>query len=247
MDIVRALMTVGGGLAGKTAVNFDGSTYVERTAALVGRADSKMLTCSFWFKRASAGISTYQALCYSENYQHSVHFTLNNGFSFYGSKNSGGGNSFYFKISDGSFTDTDWHHIAMSVDVSNSSKRHVYVDGVDASPTWQDWNNTAIDLTSNPVYFGVRPELDEHYKGDLAEFYMAFGEYIDLSIASNLAKFLNGTKPADLGADGSYPTGSRPIIYMSGDSTSFQDNLGGGGAFTVDGTLSDSSSKPSLS
>jgi hypothetical protein len=43
----------------------------------------------------------------------------------------------------------------------------------------------------------------------------------------------------DLGADGSTPTGSQPMIYMTGGAVEFQDNKGYGGAFAgSSGTIS---------
>jgi hypothetical protein len=52
--------------------------------------------------------------------------------------------------------------------------------------------------------------------GAIAEVYYAPNQFIDFDIESNRRLFLNadGT-PVDLGADGSTPTGSKPITYLS--------------------------------
>ena len=56
--------------------------------------------------------------------------------------------------------------------------------------------------------------------------------------ASNRLKFLTASgEPADLGADGSTPTGTQPLIYLANATATFQNNLGSGGNFTENGAL----------
>jgi hypothetical protein len=86
--------------------------------------------------------------------------------------------------------------------------------------------------------------------GCLAEFWLAPGTYLDLTTAANIALFRGADgKPVDLGADGSLPTGSAPLIYLScrpGDAASaFATNRGTGGDFTITGSLDVASTNPS--
>ena len=46
-------------------------------------------------------------------------------------------------------------------------------------------------------------------------------------------------KPANLGADGSTPTGTQPILYLANPFATFQNNLGSGGNFTENGELTE--------
>jgi len=60
-----------------------------------------------------------------------------------------------------------------------------------------------------------------------------------------LQKFRSaGGKPVSLGSDGSTPTGTAPTVYLKNPFGTFQNNLGGGGNFTVTGTLADDASIP---
>ena len=61
-----------------------------------------------------------------------------------------------------------------------------------------------------------------------------------MSTATNRLKFLAADgKPANLGADGSTPTGTQPILYLANPFGTFQNNLGSGGNFTENGELTE--------
>lgn len=81
---------------------------------------------------------------------------------------------------------------------------------------------------------------------ELADFYFD-NSFIDLSNAANMAKFRDAVtgKPVALGADGSGPTGSQPVCFLSGPASSFNINRGYGGDFTVTGSPTDASTSPS--
>jgi hypothetical protein len=79
----------------------------------------------------------------------------------------------------------------------------------------------------------------------LAEVYINLAEYVDLSVEANRRKFISSAgKPVNLGASGSVPTGTAPIMYFKGPASAFPTNLGTGGNFTVTGTLTDGSTNP---
>jgi hypothetical protein len=50
--------------------------------------------------------------------------------------------------------------------------------------------------------------------------------------------------PVSLGADGSTPTGTAPIIFLSGATSSWETNKGSGGGFTENGGLTQSPDDP---
>jgi len=74
-----------------------------------------------------------------------------------------------------------------------------------------------------------------------AEIWLFPGVYLDPTVPTNLAKFLNGSgNPVDLGTDGSTPTGSIPPLYLSQRTLTANDfaiNHGNGGALVLTGTL----------
>jgi len=81
--------------------------------------------------------------------------------------------------------------------------------------------------------------------GAISEFYFAPNQYLDLSVEANRRKFITADgKPADLGADGSTPTGTAPAIYLPNRAALIGTNAGTGGNFTVNGAPKDANSTP---
>ena len=80
----------------------------------------------------------------------------------------------------------------------------------------------------------------------MAELWYAPGVYIDLSVVANQRKFRTAAgKPAYLGPTGAIPTGTDPLVYMSGVTATWKTNKGTGGGFTEHGALADAGTTPS--
>jgi hypothetical protein len=80
----------------------------------------------------------------------------------------------------------------------------------------------------------------------LAQLYHNDHEFIDFSVESNRRKFFSsGGSPVDLQADGSGPTGTAPILFLSGATASWHTNKGTGGGMTETGALTDCATSPS--
>ena len=127
-------------------------------------------------------------------------------------------------------------HIMLSWNlVGGSPSTHLYVNG--SSQSWtHSTNPTAgtIDYADTNMGVGLSSQF---YKGDLGQFYFN-PNYTDLSVQANREKFYN-SGAVDMGADGSTPTGSQPIIFLNNPYDTFQNNLGSGGNFTESGQLVD--------
>jgi hypothetical protein len=129
--------------------------------------------------------------------------------------------------------------ITISVDLSNTSNRHCYVNGTSVAMTWSPYTNSDIDfaVASSPVTrVGVSSSTANYFNGKLGALWFNTS-YIDLSVAANLAKFVSGTginaAPVDLGATGELPTGTSPLIYLPMYGNNAGKNYGTGGDFTV--------------
>lgn len=128
--------------------------------------------------------------------------------------------------------------LTVSIDLASTSTRHVYVNGQAASVTWTQYVNTAIDfLTNTPICrIGRNASTSGYWNGRLGALWFNTS-YIDLSVATNLAKFVSGTginaAPVDLGATGELPTGTAPLIYLPMYGNNAGKNYGTGGDFTV--------------
>lgn len=82
------------------------------------------------------------------------------------------------------------------------------------------------------------------WTGGLAEFWLAFNQYIDWTVEANRLKFHVVSSfgdvfaPCDLGSTGATPTGTAPHVYLSGPPTIFPLNRArGGAALSVEGAL----------
>ncbi len=143
-----------------------------------------------------------------------------------------------FRSATAYIADGTWHHFAASWDLNTAGAQHLFIDGIDdlADDVFKIHNvGQTIDYTT-PEHT-VAAQLDspavEFLDACLAEVYLNFPEFLDLSVAANLEKFrTSGGKPESLGSDGSTPTGNVPIVYLSGGAPEFFANKGSGGDFT---------------
>lgn len=223
-------------------VNFDGTNdYLERGADLTGNADSKLYSGSLWFKRGNTGLNS-QVLA-GNSRRHEIFFHSGNTFRV-AVKQPGSGTTFEVRSAT-TFTSTAvWYHVMWSIDLTDSGKRHFYVDGVDDSPSWNTYDNNLMEFTEPDHAFGARVGGSTKINACFADPWFAFGQYIDLSVAANRLKFYNAGSPVDLGSDGSTPTGTAAIIFFSGVTAGWETNDGSGGGFTENGALTDCGTDP---
>ena len=229
------------------AVDFDGSTHLNRGADLTGSADSKLVTGHFWVKFANAASSNEiiwasgglnLAFVIARNTSEAIGISA---------KNSGGSTILDVRTSLSSVADTDWNHAVFSFDLSDTGKRHLYLDDVsDLNIT--TYTNDTIDFTRAEHEIGgiFSGSLLLPFSGCLAQLWLYPGVYIDLSVEANRRKFVGASIGyVDLGSDGSTPTGSAPLVFLDGATASWHTNKGGGGGFTENGTLTDCADAPS--
>lgn len=129
------------------------------------------------------------------------------------------------------------YHLVFSVDTSNSSLKHVYINGVSKTVVWNGVFDGTINFNGvNSQTIGAAAGGSSKLNGRMGDFYLA-KSYVDLSQPNNLAKFVVGSgsdaKPADLGASGEVPTGVVPAIYLPLYGNNPGKNYGTGGDFTV--------------
>lgn len=132
---------------------------------------------------------------------------------------------------------TSWHHVLF---LSDMDGLQVFHDGVVVKGDVED-NGGELDFTANGGWgVGATGDGSSPLFGELAELYLALdATFTDGEAALSSFRTSSGT-PADLGCDGSRPTGSRPIVYLThreGDASEFAQNRGSGGGFAIQGTL----------
>jgi hypothetical protein len=127
------------------------------------------------------------------------------------------------------------YSIEVSIDLSDTGKRYIYINGEAAGVTWTTYTDDSIDFTlaSPRVRIGCDRNTtpSAFWNGSIGDVYFDT-QYIDLS-TSNPFFDTETDKPKFLGATGELPTGSAPLIYLPLYASSAGTNLGTGGDFTV--------------
>jgi len=234
-------MIAGAGFA-PLAADFDGTNdYMSRGATLTGAVNGRLGTFSGWV-RLDGGDSTLLGIFGVE--EDTVNRSSANNFSIRLLTDTGAG-IYYFGTTTSYTTNAAWRHILASWDTTGGGTSHLYINNVsDKSITYGSTGGLVGYADGDCAIGSEGPAVvgTNRFNGGIAEIWFN-PTFLDLSVASNRAKFIDPTtlKPVDLGADGSVPLGSQPIVYQSlrsGDAvTAFATNRGTGGNFTITGTL----------
>jgi len=218
------------------ASTFDGSAdYLSRTS-LTGIADGKQGTFSCSFKTNTFGNLPFISFVQSGNQRFVIRTSNGGSFGYLTiiAQNSSGTN--VLQMQDPSvirFTLNKMHSLQVSFDLTDSNKRHIFVDGVEQTGlTYAAYTNDNIDyVVSNGYAVGATPIPNFYYPGEISDLYFDTS-YMDLT-SSNPFYDTETDKPKYLGASGELPTGSAPLIYLPLYANDAGNNLGTGGDFTV--------------
>lgn len=234
------------------AADFDGSTnYLNRGAQLTGIADGKRGIVSLWFRLDGGdGFGQYALQLAGGGVGFSVLRTSGNLWQVNGF-NTVPASIFTVSTAATHTQSATWKHLLCSWDLSlypSADGVHLYIsDVVDESSL--SYVDDTIDYTVTDCVVGANGTANK-FNGGLAEIYFNSAEYLDFSNVANRRKFISsGGKPVHLGTDGSFPTGTAPMVYLHLDDgeavANFATNRGTGGNFTIAGTLATASSSPS--
>lgn len=238
----------GGGAYTVDAADFDGTNdWLSRGAGLTGAADGKSGILSYWFyPEANQSvlmthvIGTASKFSCTNNTDRTISISATR---------AADATAIMAGNTTSLFTANAWNHVAFSWDLA-ATVAHMYLNGASAG-TFAILTNDTIPYATGTTNWTVHANRLGNAKlnGGAAEVYLALNQYLDLSVSSNLEKFRSAAgKPVNLGSNGSTPTGSQPTIYLSladgAAASTYASNLGSGGAFTVNGSLTTFPSSP---
>jgi hypothetical protein len=221
--------------------DLDGAAdYLSRTTAPAGIADGKQFTLVFSYRPDVIGGTAQTPICFSSSTSVRFDFYVDtDGSAYLRAYNSAALRILQATFAANTFVAGRNYVVACSIDLSSTSTRHVYINGQSVSPTWTNYSNDTIQfyIAAVPRYrVGANQTPSGYVNGGLGALWFNTS-YIDLSVPSNLAKFVTGTginaKPVDLGASGELPTGTSPLIYLPMYGNNAGKNYGTGGDFTV--------------
>lgn len=234
------------------AVTFGGSTYLSRGAWLTGVNNASKLTYVGWQKSSVWWTTIFHAA--SSKVDVSAFASGNSPNTYYWAV---GANSYglYFDTWPGSELDSGspiggvatgaWQHIAMSFDLSSSPCRVRFrINGIEAIAEANNY------LPGSPTYMADASDFffggdgaDGNYQGDLADQMIWYDQFTDFNLSTVMTKFYNNGPVNPSLAIAALGT---PTISFIGNSTNFPINGGSGGAFTLNGSLTNAASVPFL-
>jgi len=225
------------------AVNFDGSgDYLNRGGDLTGVAGSKLWTVSVWVKIPN--VASAEHYIFNDSGGNRYNFSVQAGGLVQITARTSGNFETLRVNATAAVSSAAWAHILFSVDLSDTGKRHLYVNGTDTSPSWDTYSNAAMGFSDSEHYINGYNTSSDNVM-DMAEAWFDIGTYIDFDVESNRELFASGGKPVNLGDNGEIPTGSSPIMFFSGETDLWHTNKGTGGGFTENGALTTASTLPS--
>jgi hypothetical protein len=231
----------GGGYSAYSFANGGYNDYFTRTTSLTGSGDSSTCSYGFWVKFNSDG--TDEGLIYITGFRWRVYRNTSNQIQVLHRKINSSTNIVNL-VSNETITVADgWTHVFVTVDIASSANTKMWFNGV------EDTAMTETTLTNDgPMEFTEGSHRIGNMNGSINQTSDLNGQMGELwfnnsAIAdTDVPKFINGGKPADLGSDGSTPTGSAPVWYLSrnGNGTAWGiDSSGNGNDFTASGDITD--------
>ena len=248
---ISSQLTISGGNYVAPAVRFNGTNTTLTKNDITGMADGKQFSFSYFIKFIGGDAADQSIFRMQEPsiQGFGLSRTSLNKYNTTGRDSTSTTLLYCDTTSSDNTVSKGWMHVCGSAKMDNSSpKFRIYVngsaDGTSASGVEIDgiFNFTAGD---NPARFGSLSGASQWLNAELSEFWWT-NTFIDFTVAANIQKFRTSSgKPVFLGSNGQIPTGTAPLIYMSGNAANFATNFGTGGAFTVSGSLTDAASSPS--
>ena len=237
------------------AADFDGTNdSMTRSSSMTGQADSKTGILSMWFKvddLSGSGVSNDDVILVHDATTNVFGVSINHGTDILTISGADGtGINRLVMQTNSSLATTGFYHVLASWDLAAATGQ-LYINDVSdlaAGGTYTDAVLRWASATTYKVSIGLSGGF--LYDGGLAEVYIAPGQYIDLSVEENRRKFITADgKPVNLGATGSIPTGTNPLVYLhleDGETASnFAINRTSAGNYTVSGALTTYASSPS--
>ena len=211
-----------------TSTEFDGANdYLSRSSDLAGNSDGKTFTFSVWGYFTGNG-----TLIDLGPFGEGAYIYVSSTYLFVQAYNAS--NTKILEFYYNGVPKNTWANIQFSIDLANTSNRHVFLDDVEVTSgvTWSTYTNDSINFTTASSKVGDTANANGKMNGRLAHCYLDY-TYRDLSVGANRRLFIdaNGgsTSPSTLSA-------LSPIIYLPMTETyTIGENLGTGGNFAANG------------
>ncbi|BBK37682.1 hypothetical protein STAQ_27600 [Allostella sp. ATCC 35155] len=242
--------TVATPLPSGDAVQLDGSTeFFAKASGVTGAPTTDRGVVSAWF-RVDGGDGTERTLLELATGPSSVALELWLGTDdkLHAAWVGAGGGAVASVVSTSAFAAAaDWRHLALAwiFPATGSPYLALWVDGANQTNPTITGTGPFDPLTAIRVGAFGRTSQTQHFPGALAELWVAWNQFLDITISDGLERLRTLTGyPTDLGPSGARPTGYSPAFYLRGGPAAFGTNLGVGGDLTASGTPTLADSTP---
>ncbi len=236
-------------------VNFDGTDdYLTIIDGTLGSTEGDAFTWSFWIDFNSDGDGVLQDITANGDNNLLIRRAADNKWDIFLQDDASATQALVAE-STNTFTSSDGlMHVMLAFDGVTPAVQFYINDTVETLVPSKGPTAADLDITTGTLTIGRNTNNAANYlHADIGQFYMA-EEYIDISVEANRRKFIDASgNPVDLtdpnessGFKGTLPTGNRPIIYLNKATTLWQENLGSGGNFTVNGGGLSDGTPPSI-
>lgn len=254
----QAQSFAGGGAKYLTgAVSLDGATYATNAAAAM--ADSQFLSADIWFYIPAGRSEALDFLDFDPANTECPEIGIQNGDttpSIVFIASNAQSISFSWSIPRAQLF-PGWHNLLMSIDTSPSGSGGVAKQGIlflddQFVPLAGQSDNAQVPFTMlmSGLILAIpdTPADDTPLTGYLSDYWVD-NTKVDFAVLATRRKFIDANgRPVDLGADGSTPTGTAPAIFLrrapDAAASTWADNLGTCGPFTVTGAFTNAPSSP---
>jgi hypothetical protein len=233
--IVRSWATIAS--AGFSVVDNQGSAYLTRTGGFSSPTNTKQITFAI---RGSlnAGNGSVRALLRQSTSAQPLQIDLQSTNAFRLSARNAGG-TIIGRVDSGSTLTTAlgtfW--LVASLDL-NAGTGLVYLNGVSSKTGTDILTNDTINFSATSTLSLLATPTGTGLLDINVEYLFLDNRFVDLTNPADLVKFQT---LAGMLSDGSGPTGSAPLLFMTGNAATWNagTNQGGGGAFAATGTFID--------
>lgn len=240
------ILAGGSAVSGVNAVNFDVNTWLSKSGAFTGAVESNKFTMSFWIKKDTSTAAKFVMQLASGFFSLQIDANAID-IHLLGRDNT---SSLLLDVQAvGAVPDSaTWYNILISMDLSDTGKRDIFVNDVSKSLTVNTYVSGNIDFdNTNTTFIGAASGSGSlPILSDMAEFWFEDDLFTDFSVEANRRKYIDASgKPVSLGSNGSAPNGTSPLIFQSGSTATWHTNKGTGGGLTENGTLTTATTSPS--
>lgn len=222
---------IASGVVEAEGVDFDGTyDYLSRSTDLVGNVDSKMFTFSAWVYRNT----NTQSTIYMSDTTYGRFYIFINASDQVQIIARNTSNTIILNATINTIPPIlTFFNILVSVDLSTTANRCVYINDVLQSVTWTTYSNISMDFTNaTHKIWGASQD-----KGRLSNVFLDY-TYRDLSIEANRRLFITADgKPADWNTTKAL---NGILMIQMKDAATAHINDGYGGSFTANGTFATS-------